>query len=304
MRPTTRVAGAVAALGTACAVYATVVERRWFHLRREHLPGALRLGAPHGLRLLVVSDLHLDPPDPPLETFVRDLPTAEADLIVAAGDLVGGRGAEDVTVDLLATLTTGGTPAVAVLGSNDLYAPRPKNPLRYLTHPDVRSYGPPLDTARLCAGLRAAGWHVLEDARTTVPTTAGTVEVAGLRDPHLQQPLPPRDRITARDPAAVLRLGVVHAPYVDALDLLAAAGYDVLVAGHTHGGQVRVPGVGALVTNCDLPTDRARGTSRWQADDRRPWLHVSAGLGQSRYAPFRFACRPEVSLLELTPAPA
>ncbi|HEX2028118.1 MAG TPA: metallophosphoesterase [Nitriliruptorales bacterium] len=293
-------AGVVATLGTACVAYATVVERGWFRLRRERLPGLLRSGAPRALRLLVVSDLHLDPPDPRLEAFVRELPTAEVDLIVAAGDLVGGRGAEDATVGLLATLTTGGTPAVAVLGSNDLYAPRPKNPLRYLTHPDVRTYGPPLDTAGLCAGLRAAGWCVLEDARTTVQTAAGTVEVAGLRDPHLRSPLPPRDQVAARDPTSVLRLGVVHAPYVDALDLLAAAGYDLLVAGHTHGGQVRLPGVGALVTNCDLPTDRARGTSRWHADDRGAWLHVSAGLGQSRYAPFRFACRPEASLLELS----
>ena len=96
---------------------------------------------------------------------------------------------------------------------------------------------------------------------------------------------------------ARLRLGVVHSPYRRALDAFAGNGYDLVLAGHTHGGQVRLPGVGALVTNCDLPRDRVRGLSRWGSS----WLHVSAGLGTSKYAPFRFACRPEASLLEVVP---
>jgi predicted MPP superfamily phosphohydrolase len=86
---------------------------------------------------------------------------------------------------------------------------------------------------------------------------------------------------------------VVHSPYRRALDAFERNGYGLVLAGHTHGGQVCLPGVGALVTNCDLPRDRVRGLSRWGAS----WLHVSAGLGTSKYAPFRFACRPEASLL-------
>jgi A/G-specific adenine glycosylase len=58
---------------------------------------------------------------------------------------------------------------------------------------------------------------------------------------------------------------------------------------------VRIPGVGAVVANCDLPLDRARGASHYR--DR--WLHVSPGLGHSKYTPFRIACRPEATLLEL-----
>ncbi len=96
--------------------------------------------------------------------------------------------------------------------------------------------------------------------------------------------------------SAELHLGLVHAPYVAALDLLVEVGADVLLAGHTHGGQVRLPGVGALTANCDLPLDRARGASRWR--DR--WLHVTPGLGQSCYAPYRFCCRPEASVLHLS----
>jgi uncharacterized protein len=109
--------------------------------------------------------------------------------------------------------------------------------------------------------------------------------------------LPPPEQVAP--PAgsdALLNLGLVHAPYLAALDVLVDAGHDLLLAGHTHGGQVRLPGIGALTANCDLPLDQARGLSR----HRGRVLHVSPGLGHGRYAPFRFACRPEATLLELT----
>ena len=111
-------------------------------------------------------------------------------------------------------------------------------------------------------------------------------------------------------------MGLVHAPYQRVLDAMVADGASVVLAGHTHGGQLAVPGWGALVTNCDLDTRRAKGVSRWwpgagrnghegvpRPRRRRPrdaaWLHVSAGLGTSPYAPVRFACRPEATLLTL-----
>ena len=79
------------------------------------------------------------------------------------------------------------------------------------------------------------------------------------------------------DPAADLSLGVTHAPYRRILDPMVADGFGLVLAGHTHGGQLRVPGVGALVTNCDLPRRQARGLSTWSSGGRRAWLHVSAG---------------------------
>ena len=101
-------------------------------------------------------------------------------------------------------------------------------------------------------------------------------------------------------------LVIVVADHV--VDAMAADGIDVMLAGHTHGGQVRIPGLGALVTNCDLDRRQARGLSRVErplmefAPHDRPdmWLHVSAGLGTSPYAPIRFACPPEATLLTLT----
>ena len=84
------------------------------------------------------------------------------------------------------------------------------------------------------------------------------------------------------------------------LDAFTDRGADVILAGHTHGGQVCVPGYGALVTNCDIPRKQVKGVSAWTHGGRTAVLAVSAGLGTSIYAPVRFACRPEVSLLTLT----
>jgi predicted MPP superfamily phosphohydrolase len=84
------------------------------------------------------------------------------------------------------------------------------------------------------------------------------------------------------------------------LDPMAVDGHDLIVAGHTHGGQVCVPFYGALATNCDLDRRRVKGLSRHSAEGRTCWLHVSGGLGTSPYAPVRFACRPEATLLTLT----
>src|SRR6266511_672236 len=145
----------------------------------------------------------------------------------------------------------------------------------------------------LVEGLEGMGWLVLGNRRGRL----GDLELAGMSDPHIRL-----DDLTVPVPAdghaSRLRIGVVHSPYQRSLNAFERSGYQLVLAGHTHGGQVRLPGVGALVTNCDLPREQVRGLSRWGST----WLHVSAGLGTSKYAPFRFACRPEATLLTLVPA--
>ena len=189
--------------------------------------------------------------------------------------------------------------ASSVLGSNDYWAPRPKSPFIYFREPTHRRLGAELDTPRLRAGLRADGWRIVDNVRERVATAVGDLDVVGLGDPHLWLDRP--DRVTWTPPAAdaVVGLGLVHAPYTAVLDRFERTGFDVVLAGHTHGGQVRVPGYGALVANCDLPLRQARGASRVGGRMR---LHVSAGLGHSRYAPVRFACRPEATVIDLVPA--
>jgi predicted MPP superfamily phosphohydrolase len=214
--------------------------------------------------------------------------------VVLTGDMLGEPAALGPVLEALGRFRPR-LGAVAVLGSNDYWAPRFRNPLGYFRGPSSRrkrSSGRN-PWRELVDGLEARGWTVLSNRRDRL----ADVELAGMDDPHIRRDdpgvaVPPDGQVPPR-----LRLGVVHSPYRRALDAFAGNGYGLVLAGHTHGGQVRLPGVGALVTNCDLPRDRVRGLSRWGSS----WLHVSAGLGTSKYAPFRFACRPEASLLEVVP---
>ncbi len=292
----TRTVAGLALAGAGCVAYGTLVERRWYRLRRLRIENVLR--RPGTLRILHLTDLHLVPGRDHLVDFVLALADLDHDVVVVTGDLLGAPGAEELAADILAPLTDGGRPGLVVLGSNDLFGPVLKAPWSYLTDPERRTFGVPLDTEGLIERLGAGGYRTLRAETATVETAAGTIAVGGLEDPHLETTVLPDPAVVApqEDLEAILHLGLVHAPYLAALDVLVDAGHDLLLAGHTHGGQVRLPGVGALVANCDLPLAQVRGLSH----HRDAWLHVSAGLGYSRYAPFRFACRPEATVLELT----
>jgi predicted MPP superfamily phosphohydrolase len=285
-------AGALSAAGAACVGYGILVERDWYRLRRQRVQ-ALASGKPP-LTVLHLSDLHLTVADTKRMRFLERLAAEPVDLVVLTGDMLGEPEALDPVLATLGRFRPR-LGAVAVLGSNDYWAPRFRNPLTYFTGPSSRRHrsGRRNPWRELVEGLEARGWTVLSNRRGRL----GDVELAGMDDPHIRHDdpgvaVPPNGEVPAS-----LRLGVVHSPYRRALDAFAGNGYDLVLAGHTHGGQVRLPGVGALVTNCDLPRDRVRGLSRWGSS----WLHVSAGLGTSKYAPFRFACRPEASLLEVVP---
>jgi predicted MPP superfamily phosphohydrolase len=287
-------AGTLAVAGAACVGYGILVERDWYRLRRQRVQ-ALAPGQPP-LTVLHLSDLHLTAVDSKRMRFLERLAAEPVDLVVLTGDMLGEPEALDPVLATLARFRPR-LGAVAVLGSNDYWAPRFHNPLAYFLGPSSRRrrLSGRNPWRELVEGLEARGWTVLRNRRGLI----GDVELAGIDDPHIRYDdpgvaVPANGEVPAR-----LRLGVVHSPYRRALDAFAGNGYDLVLAGHTHGGQVRLPGVGALVTNCDLPRDRVRGLSRWGGS----WLHVSGGLGTSKYAPFRFACRPEASLLMVVPKP-
>lgn len=294
-----------AALGVAATGAAGVgwglVEAQWFAVRRLTVPVAGLAGP--SLRILHLSDLHMMPGQRRKSAWLRSLVSLEPDLVVNTGDNISHPEAWSTLLDGLEPLLT--RPGVFVYGSNDYHGPHPRNPLTYFRGPtrDKRRRIP-LPTHRLTEAFRDAGWLDLTNTRGEMRVAGTIVSFVGLDDPHIR-----RDRMPAPgDPRrSDIHVGVVHAPYRRALDALAADGADVILAGHTHGGQVRLPGVGALVTNCDLDRRRARGLHGWPAgrpDERHEsaWLHVSAGAGTSPYAPYRFACRPEATLLEIVAA--
>jgi predicted MPP superfamily phosphohydrolase len=294
MRARSVVTAAVGAVAGATA-YAWGVERKSFRLRRYDVP-ALPKGAPT-LRILHVSDLHATPDQPWKVEWVRRLADLEPDFVVNTGDNLASLEGLPAAVDALEPLLR--IPGAFVPGSNDWFAPQPKNPLRYLFRDSgKRIHGAPLPWGELRDQFTTAGWLDLTHRRTSVSIRGVTVEVAGVSDAHLLADH--YDRIEGKlSPDADVGIGLSHTPEPRVLDAFAADGFALVVAGHTHGGQLRVPGVGALVTNCGLDRRQARGLSRWPTGSTTAWLHVSAGLGTSPYAPVRFACPPEATLLTL-----
>jgi uncharacterized protein len=287
----------LAALGGAAGLaYAAGVEVRWFALRTAQVP-VLPPGH-RSLRVLHLSDLHLVPSQRRKRAWVRSLAELEPDLVVDTGDNLAHPDAVPAVLDAFDGLLD--VPGVFVFGSNDYFAPSLRNPVRYLLPDDGQrnTHTPPLPWRDLRDGFEKRGWVDLSNRRATLEVAGTTIAFAGVDDPHLEY-----DDLAAvagpADPSADLRVGVAHAPYLRVLDQLAGDGYETILAGHTHGGQLCLPGVGALVTNCDLDTARAKGLHR-HGDS---WLNVSAGLGTSPYAPVRFCCRPEATLLTLTPRP-
>ena len=299
LRTALGVVGAGAVAGTALTAYA-VVEARAYTLRRVTVP-VLRPGSPE-LRVLHVSDVHMTPGQNRKQDWLRGLAGLRPDLVVNTGDNLGH--ADGLRGIRAAFDPLRGIPGVFVHGSNDLVAPSPRNPLRYFTGPSkMHRRVQHLDTDALDRYLAdELGWIDLDNTAASLTVAGVTIDAFGVGDAHRNgddlASLPP---LIAALPGADLRIGVTHAPYRRVLDAFTGFDADVVFAGHTHGGQVRVPGVGALVANCDLPLRQARGLSEWAGNGRTAALNVSAGIGHSIYAPVRFACRPEASFLTLLP---
>ncbi|CAN5889311.1 metallophosphoesterase [soil metagenome] len=279
--------GGLAAAGAAAVGYGFVEAKR-FRIGRYELP-VLNPGA-NPFTILQVSDFHLRPQNKPMIRFLKSLAADEYDMVMATGDLLGDLDAVDDTLDVLNGLKAR-TARIFVFGSSDYFAPVLKNYFDYFSkkrrHGRVRN-----PTQQFRHSLLENGWMDLNNGNTVMEVGPGRTQITGLDDPYLKRDN--RD-LLVRDPSAELAIVVVHdpAPYEDAFK----AGYDLLIAGHTHGGQVRFPFVGAVVTNSTLPTRLAMGPSK--VGDS--WLFVTPGVGTGRYAPFRFLCPPEASVLTLVP---
>ena len=265
-----------------------------FVLRQVEVP-ILPQGA-EVLRVLHFSDLHLTPNRIKTVNFIKSWTDLKPDLIISTGDHIAHQDSIPVLLQALTPLQ--GIPSFYVFGSNDYFAPSFKNPLRYLL-PDrgKRIHGPALPWESLDLGLNKLGWTKLHDAKVTISLKGTSIELRGTDDAHLE-----RDRyetVTGPRQSVDLSIGVTHAPYLRIISAMANDNLDLILAGHTHGGQIRIPWLGgtrSLTTNCDLPNWRSRGLTKVQGE---PFLHVSAGLGHNPKTPFRFLSPPECTLLTL-----
>lgn len=306
-------AGALA-VPAAAGIWGAVIEPHLFAIRRHTLP-ILPAGA-QSIKMLHVSDLHLSPWQKHKTAWVKALTRLKPDVVVNTGDNLSADIVPEV-LDVFDGLLN--VPGVFVLGSNDFFSPTAKNPAKYLRSPSEVKHRtqPDLDVKSLIRGFEARdtprdtpsesrGWHFLDNAEASLTICGTRIDFCGLGDSHIDRDrirLSPDDLARERDAfeyprfdsEAGAKVGVTHAPYSRTLEAFTSAGADLIMTGHTHGGQIRVPFWGAPVTNCDLDRTRARGVFPY----RKSLVEISAGLGFSPFSPVRFACRPEVSLLTL-----
>jgi predicted MPP superfamily phosphohydrolase len=296
------VTAAASAVAGAAATGYGLWEKNQFVLREETLP---ILPAGFGpLRVLHLSDIHFVPRQHLKAAWLSSLAELEPDLVVNTGDNLSHAEAVEPLLEALHPLMK--FPGVFVPGSNDYFAPRLKNPASYFLGPSAKPKDPiQLDWARLRSGFGMGGWVDLTNRCQSLIIRGLRMDFSGVDDPHLgleRYAGWPRGT-KGQDSRPHLRVAVAHAPYQRVLDHFTEDQADVLFAGHTHGGQICVPGFGALVSNCDLPTWRAKGLHDWESNGRTTPVNVSGGIGTSRFAPVRIACKPEAVLLTLTERP-
>lgn len=285
-----------ATAAASCVAYGALIEVRAFQLRRVQVPVLPSGQSP--IRILQLSDLHLLPKQLTKKAWLRTLADTAPDFIINTGDNLASTEALPSLQQALSPLA--GIPGVFVLGSNDRYAPQAVNPLKYLAERRSHQAAPLLPTNELVELLTGLGWSNAEEQRLDFQINGSRIHVRGCGDAHID--LDDYQSVMGAIPAdSDLMVAVTHAPYRRVLDAMVDDGADLIVAGHTHGGQVCLPGGHALTTNCDLPLAQARGLSRHRHGPQSAYLNVCAGLGTSPYAPYRFCCPPEATLLTLVP---
>lgn len=278
------------ARGTAVTYYgrrggplSLVLRRQEVHLRA--LDPALA-----GLSILHLSDLHFRGPEPWKQHALDQLQPLAADLVVFTGDFIDGREGIAVAADVCRRLR-GRLGTYAVLGNHDYQSYRLWQLLRGLAPQALRGTRR-TDTGELIAALGDANVTVLCNASRRLRANGAPFWVIGVDDTYSGR----------MDFAAALgdvegpglRLLLAHSP--DAMEGDHPHGLDLVLAGHTHGGQIRLPGLGAMTTGTRLRLPRAAGVMALNGTV----LHVSAGVGAS-LVPLRLFCPPEVSLLTLRP---
>ena len=307
--------GVAAAAGIVAFAWGSLIERNRFQVRQEILPVLAPDSRP--ITILHLSDLHMAPWQRQKQDWIARIASiTEPDLVITTGDLLGHEDGLSGVRRAFEPLRERRTPGAFVHGSNDYFAPRGINPFSYFAGPSRRHSEPRrLDTAALEEYLADLGWFDVAGRAHAIELRGSELELIGVDDPHLGldrlDRLPSlveamREGVPAAEAAGDsstgshrVTLALTHAPYRRVLDAFTTQGADVIFAGHTHGGQVRIPGLPALVTNCDVPREQAQGLSMWSHARRTAWLEVSAGIGTSIYAPVRFACPPEAVVLTL-----
>ncbi len=283
---------AIGATGVGSLTYG-LVEAQAFKVRELDL--ALLPTGSESIRVLHISDLHITPAQTRKINWVKSLAKLEPDFVVGTGDFLAHQLAVPAVVEAMNELLD--IPGAFVLGSNDYFAPSFKNPFMYFNKKrEIRAEGTALPTSDLVDELNDAGWLDLNNKQSTAVINGVKIHFRGTDDPHIKKD--DYAAVAGAFDSDAFAFGVTHAPYRRVLQSFETDKADLVLAGHTHGGQICIPFYGALVTNCDLPQGQAKGYSTF-GESEMP-LHVSGGVGTSPFAQVRIACRPEATLITLS----
>lgn len=287
-------AATVAAAGLGTYLYASLVESRRYRLDSVRVNTGANPDDDESdetklqrLRILHLSDLHLSHPESHKIDFLRKATEAPYDLVVITGDIFENYSGLEYASRILARQPRLG--AYAVLGNHDYYD-------YTMIHRTVgrvfrrwRSPKEKRNVKPIISALESAGIKVLQNSSITLPEEKihiVGIDYPGIRDEHLH-------RLVSTAPDDHLKLTLMHMP--ERLDRLHKAGVHIAFGGHTHGGQVRMPFYGALITNSDLPRHEASGLI-WRGATA---IHVSRGVGADPRTNFRLFCPPHGSVIEL-----
>jgi len=299
------VAAALAGCGVLLLAWMRLVEPRLFRVRRISLPRvesrgagevAIAAGRLPALKILHVTDTHFSGSDAAKLAFLRTAAGEECDFAFLTGDLID-QPAGLASCLALAEMLHPRLGAFAVLGGHDHFHTAATLRGRLSLHcgpPPSEELRRPNPVAELIAGLAERGVRVLEDESWVTSLDGGvTLAVVGLRDAFVFEP--DYEAAWRAVPEGAATIVLAHSP--DVLAETVRRGADLALFGHTHGGQVRLPLVGALVTRSDLPRGRARGVFREQGTI----CTLNHGVGAGRGTNIRLLCRPEVTVLALEP---
>jgi predicted MPP superfamily phosphohydrolase len=288
-------AGSLVLTGLGAFVYATMVETRLYRLETIDITtgGAARKKSDNGhsprrqLKILHLSDLHLHGDDDEKASFLHNVTDDDYDIVVLTGDIFEKYSGIKYSASLLARKPRIG--AFAVLGNHDHYDynwldktfGRLSKRLRRGTKRNVQ----PMVTA-----LQEVGYTVFRNQSLSLPEHE--LFVVGIDWPTISEDQ--LQQLVAPAPAEYFRLCLFHLPAH--LDNMRRAGFDVAVGGHTHGGQIRIPGFGPIVTDSELGRHEASGLI-WRGQTA---FHVSRGLGADPRSNIRFFCPPAATVLKVT----
>lgn len=294
--------GILLCFGIALAVWMVFVEPHRFRVRETEIPTISRkshrlaVECPElaQLRILHITDTHFTGHDARKLDFLRKVAEEEYDLVFYTGDFID-RPAGIESCRKTAHLFNPELGSFAVLGGHDHY--KLNIFLRYLqfVKPSLTAdlYGNPNPAEEVVEALSDAGVHVLRDESALVDLAGGDMcAIVGLRDASMFRPSLRAGWENVPEDVPVIVLA--HSP--DVLPELLRRRAQLAFFGHTHGGQVRLPFLGALITRSILPGKKASGAFKRY----RTVYTLNNGLGATPWLSYRLLCPPEVTVLKLT----